>query len=67
MCCFDTQDAQGHRKRELQAAEDGLSKAQREAEQATAALGNRGQEMATLELEVEELEKSIASQQAQVQ
>ena len=61
-----SQDAQGHRQRELQAAEDGLSKAQREAEQATAALGNRGQEMATLQLEVEELEKSIAAQHEQV-
>ena len=63
---FDTQDAQGHRQRELKAAEDGLSKAQKEAEQATAALGNQDQEMATLQLEVEELGKSIASQQEQV-
>ena len=36
-------------------AEEGLNEAQREAGKATLTVGNRGQEMATLQLEVEEL------------
>lgn len=60
------QDSKSHHARELKAAEQGLSKAKKEAESIVHEAKANEQEMQALQLELEELTKSLESQQQQV-
>lgn len=60
------QDSKSHHERELKAAEAQVAKSRKEAERITKEAGSQQQSMQTLQLEVEEMEKSLATQQEQV-
>jgi hypothetical protein len=60
------QDSKSHHERELKAAEAQVAKARKEADQITKEAGSQQQAMQTLRLEVEEMEKSLSTQQQQV-
>ena len=60
------QDSKSHHEKELKAAEDGLSKAKKEAESIVREAKANEQEMQALQLELEELGKSLETQQQQV-
>jgi len=60
------QDSKSHHERELKAAEEELNRAQKEVEDIAAETSTQQQGMDTLQLEVEELKKTIGVQQGQV-
>ena len=64
--CIFPQDSKSHHERELKAAEAQVAKSRKEAERVTKEAGSQQQAMQTLQLEVEEMEKSLATQQQQV-
>ena len=61
-----SQDSKSHHERELRAAEEGVSRSKREAEEVGTEARGREMEMQALQLEVGELEKAVEGQQQQV-
>ena len=60
------QDSKSHHERELKAAEQGLAKAKKDAQSIVGEAKANQQEMQALQLELEELTKSLETQQQQV-
>lgn len=60
-------DSKSHHERELRAAEEGVSRAKREAEEVGTEARGREMEMQALQLEVGELEKAVEGQQQQLE
>lgn len=64
--CTFCQDSKSHHERELKAAEEEVARTREVSESVRKEVGDKQQTMQTLQLEVEELGKAIATQQQQV-
>ena len=60
------QDSKSHHERELKAAEEEVVRSRKEAENISKESGSQQQGMHTLKLEVQEMQKSLSTQQQQV-